>query len=180
MTPYLVDSNVIIDVITEDARFLDWSSNAIAASARLFRDDDAGNRFNAGEGVEGRRADGEHVRRAAHHPMAEARVIPDASCQMQLFADHSPQIGLKVPRRDHAAQRAVNQRLVSTIPGQRLEVLDDGRVQHDVDAKLGDARAPPLATRRGKPVSGQLAAGRGQSRPESVSVHRHQKYPAFL
>lgn len=34
MTPYLVDSNVIIDVITEDARFLDWSSNAMAESAQ--------------------------------------------------------------------------------------------------------------------------------------------------
>lgn len=34
MTPYLVDSNVIIDVITEDARFLDWSANAMAESAQ--------------------------------------------------------------------------------------------------------------------------------------------------
>ncbi len=34
MTPYLVDSNVIIDVISEDARFLDWSANALAESAQ--------------------------------------------------------------------------------------------------------------------------------------------------
>lgn len=34
MTPYLVDSNVIIDVITEDAKFLDWSASALAESAQ--------------------------------------------------------------------------------------------------------------------------------------------------
>lgn len=34
MTPYLVDSNVIIDVITEDTGFLVWSANALAASAQ--------------------------------------------------------------------------------------------------------------------------------------------------
>lgn len=34
MTPCLVDSNVIIDVITEDARFLDWSASAMAESAQ--------------------------------------------------------------------------------------------------------------------------------------------------
>lgn len=34
MTPCLVDSNVIIDVITEDARFFDWSANAMAESAQ--------------------------------------------------------------------------------------------------------------------------------------------------
>jgi predicted nucleic acid-binding protein len=34
LTPYLVDSNVIIDVITEDARFLDWSAHAMAESAQ--------------------------------------------------------------------------------------------------------------------------------------------------
>jgi predicted nucleic acid-binding protein len=34
LTPYLVDSNVIIDVITEDTGFLVWSANALAASAQ--------------------------------------------------------------------------------------------------------------------------------------------------
>ncbi len=34
MTPYLVDSNVIIDVISEDAKFFDWSANAMAGSAQ--------------------------------------------------------------------------------------------------------------------------------------------------
>lgn len=34
MTPYLVDSNIIIDVITEDAKFLDWSANAMKESAQ--------------------------------------------------------------------------------------------------------------------------------------------------
>lgn len=34
MTPCLVDSNVIIDVITEDTEFLDWSANALAESAQ--------------------------------------------------------------------------------------------------------------------------------------------------
>lgn len=30
---YLVDSNVIIDVVTEDARFFEWSSGALAQAA---------------------------------------------------------------------------------------------------------------------------------------------------
>ena len=34
MTPYLVDSNVIIDVITEDSKFLGWSAQAMAESAQ--------------------------------------------------------------------------------------------------------------------------------------------------
>lgn len=34
MTPYLVDSDVIIDVITEDTRFLGWSASAMAESAQ--------------------------------------------------------------------------------------------------------------------------------------------------
>jgi predicted nucleic acid-binding protein len=34
LTPYLVDSNVIIDVITEDAGFLAWSANAMATAAQ--------------------------------------------------------------------------------------------------------------------------------------------------
>ena len=34
MTPYLVDSNVIIDVITEDSTFLGWSAQAMAESAQ--------------------------------------------------------------------------------------------------------------------------------------------------
>lgn len=34
MTPYLVDSNVIIDVITGDNGFLDWSASALAESAQ--------------------------------------------------------------------------------------------------------------------------------------------------
>lgn len=35
MTPYLVDSNVIIDVITEDAGFLGWSATAMSESAQF-------------------------------------------------------------------------------------------------------------------------------------------------
>lgn len=34
MTPCLVDSNVIIDIITEDAQFLAWSAKALADVAR--------------------------------------------------------------------------------------------------------------------------------------------------
>ncbi len=34
MTPYLVDSNVIIDIISEDVQFLDWSANALTESAQ--------------------------------------------------------------------------------------------------------------------------------------------------
>lgn len=35
MTSYLVDSNVIIDVITEDAGFLGWSETAMSESAQF-------------------------------------------------------------------------------------------------------------------------------------------------
>ena len=34
MTPCLVDSNVIIDVITGDSEFFDWSASALAESAQ--------------------------------------------------------------------------------------------------------------------------------------------------
>lgn len=34
MTPCLVDSNVIIDIITEDDQFLAWSAKALADVAR--------------------------------------------------------------------------------------------------------------------------------------------------
>jgi hypothetical protein len=43
--------------------------------------------------------------------------------------------GWPTPRR-----RVCNQRLVAALSGERLEVLDDGDVEHDVDALLADPR----------------------------------------
>jgi predicted nucleic acid-binding protein len=34
---HLVDSNVLLDLMTEDARWLSWSANAIASAAETFR-----------------------------------------------------------------------------------------------------------------------------------------------
>ena len=56
---------------------------------------------------------------------------------MQLFANDRAQIGFQTLARYGAAQRLIDQRLITACAGLCLEVLDNRRIQHDVDAQLG-------------------------------------------
>ena len=74
----------------------------------------------------------------------ESRAVPTVnreksrkSAGVQLFANDRAQIGFQTLARYGAAQRLIDQRLITACAGLCLEVLDNRRIQHDVDAQLG-------------------------------------------
>ena len=52
---------------------------------------------------------------------------------MKFLADHAAQIGFNMAGFDYAPQGVINECLIAPVASQRLEVFDNGRVQHDIE-----------------------------------------------
>ena len=54
----------------------------------------------------------------------------------EFFPYHSSQIGFDVAGLNDPPQRVIDQSLIAAVAGQRLEVFDDGYIDHDIDTLL--------------------------------------------